>query len=154
MSAISSDRWEMSASSRGTRGGSRSANVFARSRPMPDGEDRTGPVPPSIPRALWINSAIEGTAPSVRAALFDPELHQLDGDDLAITLAEDAVVRAVLWKRPAALPHHDKIAGQIRGHSWRQLVKGGERVHAELRAERCAGARVSLTEDIIPGGDL
>src|SRR2546428_5903956 len=34
MSAISSERCEMSASSRGTRGGSRSANVFARSRPM------------------------------------------------------------------------------------------------------------------------
>src|SRR5580765_2951902 len=70
MSAISSERWLMSASSRGTTGGSRSAKVLARSRTMAARIVPSPPVPPG--------PDLRRLLPSVEQVLQRPEVRALE----------------------------------------------------------------------------
>src|SRR5688572_23094161 len=97
----------------------------------------------------WSRAAAHGSYSTagielvVGGLLLDPELHQLDGDDLAVPLPEDTQEVAVLG---LAVPGHDEVADAVRGHRRARLCVGRVRVDPELRAERRARGDVALPE--------
>src|SRR5436189_68390 len=76
--------------------------------------------------------------------LLDRQLHELHGHDLAVSLAEDSLARAILSR---AFPDYDEIAGGIRRDRGTHLRERRLCVDAELGTEGSAGPRVPLAED-------
>src|SRR5687768_13679424 len=79
-----------------------------------------------------------------RDRLIDPEPHQLDRDDLAVTLGVDAHAGAVLR---LAVPGHHEEARRSGRHGRAVLARRGVGIDPELGALRRAGVGEALAED-------
>src|SRR5262249_20435408 len=112
MSAISSERWPMSVSSRGTTGGRRSAKVFARSRTM---AARIVPSPP-----MTSGPDLRRLLPSVEQVLQRPEVRALEarhGRELVLAavrgLVEEARAQAAAGDREAVEKVRDTLGARL-----------------------------------------
>ena len=78
--------------------------------------------------------------------LLDPEAHQLDRDDLAVTLGEHACVRTILY---VTRPDDDEVPRSVGGRPRGVLEVRRICIDPEFRARGTARVEVPLAKDVV-----